>query len=72
MVATLNTPLEVRTVSIRAVKIRAFDFVELALQEKFGWRCVFCLAGLIPDPISIGDVCDHCGATVCEIVCETA
>ena len=72
MAATLITLPAFRTVSIRAVKICALGFVERARQEKFGWRCVFCLAGLIPDPINIGDVCDYCGATVCEIVCETA
>jgi hypothetical protein len=72
MAATLITPFAFRTVSIRAVKICALGFVEQARQEKVGWRCVFCFAGLIPDPVEVGDVCDHCGATVCEIVCEIA
>jgi hypothetical protein len=71
MATILMLPVE-ESRRIRVVKIRAFDFVERAIEEKFGWRCVFCFAGLIPDPVEVGDVCDHCGATVCEIVCEIA
>jgi hypothetical protein len=55
-------------VAIRAVKMRAFDFVERAIFEKHGWRCVFCMVGLIPHPVEIGAMCEHCGAAVCEIV----
>ena len=64
VVETLMRPVLV----IRAVKITAFGFVERAIEEKLGWRCVFCMVGLIPDPVEVGDVCEDCGATVCEVL----